>query len=425
MLGDDVKGEPCLMTSDYDAKVLLGNLRDTNDVADRGLILPKKGNSQSCQRVNACVKIASSSLLHQKVVKLKRKQKRIQLQRAKRLEAMDDASTCLALPVAPGVPSWTEYGRGLKPELMESVSVFYVNFYDDPVLEDLYEEDERKKIVLMPCLYKMKFLDSTKGCKLFESNGKIPVFLLIPRDEAIKRMGSPGADVRALRDLLQRYKKKNIRGIKRSGLSTEYATIGLHSPQGGLAVSKLKRIRETDIRTMNHLKKMLARADDLAKRYFPNGLLKTLQKMKDKVGDTAQIDNVKADNVQNLWASVATSFNYISPAHVDDDCFLSSMTVSYSECENDVGGSKERYRIDMSTAVYFLLPEYSIALELRPGDVLFFNPLHYHCVSQRLMEYRHKEVFVTSFYMKTKQLGLNNNQIPFQDNSDFENLRVG
>ena len=65
--------------------------------------------------------------------------------------------------------------------------------------------------------------------------------------------------------------------------------------------------------------------------------------------------------------------------------------------------------------MYFLFPDYGIAVAMRPGDVLFFNPLHYHCLSERCKEYNDEKVFVTSFYMKTSQLRLNDNDIPLSE----------
>jgi hypothetical protein len=64
-------------------------------------------------------------------------------------------------------------------------------------------------------------------------------------------------------------------------------------------------------------------------------------------------------------------------------------------------------------------PEVGIAVGLRPGDVLFFNPQYYHCVSGRTREYNTEQVYVTSFYMKSKQLGLNDNSI------GIDNFEIG
>ena len=67
--------------------------------------------------------------------------------------------------------------------------------------------------------------------------------------------------------------------------------------------------------------------------------------------------------------------------------------------------------MDDEIACHFMFPEYGIAIALRPGDVLFFNPLHYHCLSERNILYADEKVFVTSFYLKAAQIGLNDNDI--------------
>jgi hypothetical protein len=61
-------------------------------------------------------------------------------------------------------------------------------------------------------------------------------------------------------------------------------------------------------------------------------------------------------------------------------------------------------------------PEQGVAVALRPGDVIFFNPQYYHCVSGKCVEYDTEKVYLTSFYMKTMQLGLNDNSIAFVQN---------
>jgi hypothetical protein len=152
---------------------------------------------------------------------------------------------------------------------------------------------------------------------------------------------------------------------------------------------------------------MLNRMKHLAKMYLPFGLMSSLREMKLLTKDNHSFSG--EHSYDNVWASVATSFNYISPAHVDKDAFFSCLTVSYVPKGHS---GKYNYAKDLPIAVYFVFPEYNQAIGMRPGDVLFFNPLHYHCLSQRTKEYSNEEIFVTSFYMKSSQLSGNNNSIP-------------
>lgn len=74
-------------------------------------------------------------------------------------------------------------------------------------------------------------------------------------------------------------------------------------------------------------------------------------------------------------------------------------------------GGRKKYDFDLDIAVYFVFPEYGVAVALRPGDQLIFNSRHYHCVSMREQVYKESEVYVTTFYMKTAVVGQNDNRI--------------
>ena len=49
------------------------------------------------------------------------------------------------------------------------------------------------------------------------------------------------------------------------------------------------------------------------------------------------------------------------------------------------------------------------AIALRPGDVLFFNPLQKHCLSQRTLHYLDEKLYCSAFYLTTKQISGNDN----------------
>jgi hypothetical protein len=152
--------------------------------------------------------------------------------------------------------------------------------------------------------------------------------------------------------------------------------------------------------------------DFFAKMWLPFGLLSTLNESKNVCNDSATLLGNNLGK-RGVWASIASSYNYVSPAHVDEDAFLSCLTVSFLPESRD-RQKKHRYELEMEIALYFCLPEYSVCVALRPGDVIFFNPLEYHCISQRTESYKNEKIFVTSFYLKAKQLGLNDNDIPLQ-----------
>jgi hypothetical protein len=157
---------------------------------------------------------------------------------------------------------------------------------------------------------------------------------------------------------------------------------------------------------------MIGRMEFFAMQVFPFGLMSVIKDVRASVGDEVSLTS-HTGGKDRIWASIAASYNYISPAHVDNDAFMTALTVSYVPelyCRR-----KYCYKgKDLPIAVYMCFPEQGIAVALRPGDVIFFNPQYYHCVSGRTVDYYAEKVHLTSFYMKSMQLGLNDNSIPFE-----------
>ena len=83
---------------------------------------------------------------------------------------------------------------------------------------------------------------------------------------------------------------------------------------------------------------------------------------------------------QPIWGSLECGKKYYLNAHLDDDFFysLTSMSSKFG-LQEDV----DRYGMDAKVCNYFAFPEQGIAVALRPGDKLIFNPRYHHCLSSR------------------------------------------
>lgn len=100
-----------------------------------------------------------------------------------------------------------------------------------------------------------------------------------------------------------------------------------------------------------------------------------------------------------LFTGVALGINKYIPAHVDKDVTLSIVTVLKNQvCSNDDG-----------IVAYFCFPMLGIAVPLRPGDVLIFNPNEPHGLSSRCN--KSDELVCLSMYYKSSVAGLNNNKL--------------
>ena len=269
------------------------------------------------------------------------------------------------------------------------------------------------------CTFKIKtippncIINTRTGARMMESNS-IPVFILVPRRQALCNAGSPHMDVHCLDFILNKFNKSDIRGKKCSGISVKYATIGAHCKRfgKGFSITQSPEKGGTEFRHVSI--KMMERVKLFAKQYLPVPLMSLIKDIKTKVDDKITVSGVN-NTYQSVWASLASSYNYISPAHVDKDAFISCLMCSHVPSKN-VFNEKHKCTMKQAIACYFCFPEWGRYVALRPGDILFFNPLHYHCISDRTEAYKDEKVFVTSFYLKTAQIGRNDNDI------DIENI---
>lgn len=297
---------------------------------------------------------------------------------------------------------------------------FYYNFYNEydsnqNDLGPLFNTTNNVMIKIIDSGFEV--VDSYVGSIMTHDN--YPVFLLIPRLEAIKVNNKSRADHDCLTWLLNNHSNLKIRGKERTGHSTQYVTAGAHSSnfRKGIHIKKLcdegKRFYEP------YLQKWFRRAKTIAINYLPFGLLYNLKEAKFLVDD--DICYEKFNHVENLhepnnsvYASMATSYNYIAPAHFDKDAFLSCLFVTLNMEEYDDKRKLSVYEEKMDICVYFSFPDYKKTVALRPGDVLFFNPLKRHCVSQRCIEYIDHKVFCTTFYLNTKTISGNDATKPIK-----------
>ena len=366
-----------------------------NEIEKRGFIHTFASNSNCSKKTQAAKRFVDERLQECNSNILSRPQKRSQTRKDYKIELLQNAPR----------------GRGYTvQELNERLHYFTTNV-EDPIYEELLFQNQLE-YYQVPFYKNMSTINTLTGSKLMESD-RIPIYILVPRQELLRHIPSSYDDVIALKNLLKKFNNVTLRGSKRTGICKKYATLGAHCCRNkkGIDYTRIHKCCENDY---IRLKAILNRAKFFGKSYLPFGLMSTVQAMKEYVGDKTSIDTSSKPE-SSVWASAAISFNYVSPAHVDKDAFLSCLMVLYMPdfCKS----SDYKYTEDMDVALYFCLPEYGVSVALRPGDVLFFNPLYYHCISQRTEEYLCDEIYVCSFYMKTGQIGGNDNSINL---SNFE-----
>ena len=111
--------------------------------------------------------------------------------------------------------------------------------------------------------------------------------------------------------------------------------------------------------------------------------------------------NPKSSSAKFL-GGIAFGANVFLPCHTDDD-FTMSIAQVFLE-------GKTSYDLNDDVIVYFCFPTLGIAVPLRPGDYLMFNPLIPHSISSQC---KHEDdIICFTMYLKTAIVGLNDNSLP-------------
>ena len=121
-------------------------------------------------------------------------------------------------------------------------------------------------------------------------------------------------------------------------------------------------------------------------------------------------NNINEYNKHNIVPSIAFGKNTALPMHTDKDGFLSIVTL---HCAKDIDKRRYKYKLDSEICKYFVF-ENNVAVGLRSGDVLIFNPCIGHCVSTLTSTHKEKDVICVSHYCKNTATSENDNSKEFK-----------
>jgi len=262
---------------------------------------------------------------------------------------------------------------------------------------------------ILSAIRDLQVIDTVSGARMETSSGDT-VFLLIPRHDSIHKMTHVKKTLTSLYALEKGKSYAEIWGKTRIPVAEDngkYTTVGLKPNRGwtGITESWPSTLSIVDKATII---KLMTRCEEVAKGYLASNELRGL-KIAQLLGGWQEISGVAS---HPIWGSLACGKNYYLNSHTDEDFFYSLTTVA-SECglRQDI----DRYCIDAKVCNYFTFAEQGIAVALRPGDMLIFNPLYHHCLSSRTSPYETEDVFCLSLYLKTAVVGKNDNSLPLTE----------
>jgi hypothetical protein len=265
-----------------------------------------------------------------------------------------------------------------------------------------------------------------QGVIVKDEDGRI-ICIIPPRSMSLRLLNQKSAANQAH---LFKWFLKKIRGIKRgtkthqSISSHSYIVVGVKAKRGGVSTTFLGRTKEVieeekkngapnnkdehpvfsdlpdkpvPFNPRKSLLRVAHRCEQIVQELVPSEELFALQH------SLKSIDCPVHETFAGIWGSAAMGTNFCAAMHQDLDSFFSMLVVSSCLKDEDLPfAERVRHNTLYNAPVchHFVFPTYGLAIPLRPGDHLLFNPLIFHGCSSKLKEYEDSDISLLAFYLK-------------------------
>ena len=230
-----------------------------------------------------------------------------------------------------------------------------------------------------------------------------PPYRLLPREDALKSTHLFGSTPRVnkLCSALDAFEKAQRKSLKR-GMPIfgdhKYTCAGTQPCRASAGVRETYHMAKVDDAHVETVVSYVRNLEHLLEAFAESEVLQMVQEAR-KLLNYQTLKG--AGRECNIFGAFAFGRNVYLPSHQDKDFVYSIISVHV----RDGYYLKE----DMKVVAYFCFPRLGVAVPLRPGDVLIINPLEPHSVSSRC--YESDEVFCFSAYLKSSNVGLNDNKL--------------
>ena len=259
----------------------------------------------------------------------------------------------------------------------------------------------------------MTIVDTTEGAVFRNDENKI-VFILIPRRCSLDSIASYAADDIKMMETFQKLSPKSKRGTAKP-FETRFkcCNSGWNANRGGRGIVCSKNCRDEEAFHTKQLKYLCGRIQRLMGQFLPTQDLRALSNVK----AINPFSTLAGSDTESIFPTASMSVDYCSAAHVDIDFFFSLLAIRsvHNKSDNFYQANTD----DLPpVAQHFVFPTVGIAVALRPGDHLIFNPKILHCCSEKLIEYTAHRVHLCAFYLKTAIIGMNDNSKPLTSSQE-------
>jgi hypothetical protein len=167
----------------------------------------------------------------------------------------------------------------------------------------------------------------------------------------------------------------------------KYAIVGLKPSRGSTGIRESWPLKFAQANKKQAIMLMTA-CKEAARSYLPSHVLRGIRNAK-RLGNWPKILD---GAVGAMYAALSSALNSYLNSHRDQDFLYSLLTMASSRGLQEDINQYDVHGVDICN--YFTFAEQGIAVTLRLGDMLLFNPVYQHCVSSCTTSYKTSDFFL-------------------------------
>ena len=248
-------------------------------------------------------------------------------------------------------------------------------------------------------------LNPKMGLRRTDPGDGSAIFIRLPRVDSLEIMRESRHLCMAVRSCAKNQRKSLSRGAGNRVFveaNHKYCCIGSQPGRAERGVqSGLYRLKHGCSSTdWDAIHNTLRRGEYAFDRYVDTEVIRHVTAAKERVGfRTMEPSSLSQDaKSARIYNGMGFGINVFLRSHIDQDFTMSIVQAHIDEHD---------YIVKDKIICYFAFPRIGIAVALRPGDFLIFNPQEPHSISSRCNV--EDEVYCISSYLKTAVVGLNDN----------------
>jgi hypothetical protein len=253
-----------------------------------------------------------------------------------------------------------------------------------------------------------------KGITYIPSSGDTP-FTRIPRRKALEMTGMLSMEesnkfCTALNYGYKCQRASLCRGNgKRIFSDYKYCNMGVQACRAARGVRESSYHRDSmPVEQWDNIVEMMKRTENALSSFVDTKSLRQLNAAKKMLKYKTMATSSSHLHPNYIFGGLAFGINVHLSCHTDHDYTWSVVSLHLLGYQ---------YKLIDGIIAYFCFPRLGVAVPLRPGDILVFNPTEPHAISSRCN--REDKVYCLSMYLKTAVVGLNDNTIPLTSTEDI------